>query len=189
MSATTQLSDAVRSSYDYSAWATARVLDAAASLPPDAFVASGDGAFGSVRDTLVHIVWAQWLWLARWQASPPVAPAVNDADFDPETFPDVAAIRARWAEVERATQAFLAGLTDGDLDRVVTYVNSRGETWAYPLWQQLIHQVNHATQHRSEVAALLTRYGRSPGWLDFLVYFDELGGTRVDAPPLSGPRP
>lgn len=44
----------------------------------------------------------------------------------------------------------------------------------YPLWQALLHQVNHATQHRSEAALLLTAAGHSPGNLDFLVYFDEL---------------
>jgi uncharacterized damage-inducible protein DinB len=36
-----------------------------------------------------------------------------------------------------------------------------------------LHQVNHATQHRSEAALLLTRFGYSPGWLDLLVYVDE----------------
>jgi uncharacterized damage-inducible protein DinB len=51
-------------------------------------------------------------------------------------------------------------------------VNFQGEVWAYPLWQQLLHQTNHATQHRSEAALLLTRLGYSPGWLDLLVYVD-----------------
>jgi uncharacterized damage-inducible protein DinB len=36
----------------------------------------------------------------------------------------------------------------------------------------MVHQVNHSTQHRSEVAAMLTQFGHSPGWLDFLVYID-----------------
>ena len=67
---------------------------------------------------------------------------------------------------------YVDGLEAADLERIVRYVNYQGETWAYPLWQQLLHQANHATQHRSEAALLLTRYGRSPGPLDFLVYFD-----------------
>jgi uncharacterized damage-inducible protein DinB len=71
------------------------------------------------------------------------------------------------------SRAFVGGITERDLERTVTYVNFQGETWAYPLWQQLLHQVNHATQHRSEVAAQLTRFRHSPGWLDFLVYLDE----------------
>ena len=93
--------------------------------------------------------------------------------WDPADFPDVAALRGRWEEVEEATSAHIASLGEPDLARVVSYVNFQGETWAYPLWQQLLHQVNHATQHRSEAALLLTRLGYSPGWLDFLVYVDE----------------
>ncbi len=67
----------------------------------------------------------------------------------------------------------MATLRVPDLDGVVSYVNFHGETWAYPLWQQILHQVNHATQHRSEAALLLTRLGYSPGWLDFLFYVDQ----------------
>ena len=37
-------------------------------------------------------------------------------------------------------------------------------------WQQLLHQVNHATQHRSEAALLLTRLGFSQGgWISSFI--------------------
>lgn len=88
----------------------------------------------------------------------------------------MARIRARWDEIERTTRAYVTDLSSEDPDRIVTYVSSSGKTWSYPLWQQLLHQVNHGTQHRSEVAALLTRYGRSPGELDLLVFIDARGG-------------
>jgi hypothetical protein len=106
------------------------------------------------------------LWLSRWQrVSPPSLPDVRD-------FPDLDAIHLRWDDIERDTQAYIAGLDEGKLARQVAYVNFQGEQWAYPLWQQLIHQVNHATRHRSEVAVMLTVYGCSPGWLDFLYFLD-----------------
>lgn len=92
--------------------------------------------------------------------------------LDPGAFPDLAAIRRRWNLIEGETRDFVAALTEADLARIVEYLNTQRERWAYPLWQQMIHQVNHATQHRSEVAMVLTRFGHSPGWLDFLCFLD-----------------
>ena len=158
--------DRIRALYAYSAWANDRILDTAARLDEERFLAEIDGV-GSVRDILVHTASAQWTWLERWRGGPPPSP------WNAAAFPDLATLRARWAEVEGAAANHIARLSDSDLDQIVSYVNYRGETWAYPLWQQLLHQVNHATQHRSEAALLLTQAGCSPGDLDFLVYFDE----------------
>lgn len=156
----------IRELYDYNAWANARILDTAAALTPAQLLAPGGTSFESVRDTLVHTMGAQWLYLERWNGRSPRALP------EPATFGDLAAIRARWAEIERDTQAFVAGLDDTRLAADLAYVNMQDETWTYPLWQQMIHQVNHATQHRSEAAVLLTQRGHSPGWLDLLHFVD-----------------
>jgi uncharacterized damage-inducible protein DinB len=113
--------------------------------------------------------------LERWRETSP------RELWDPAGFADVAALRIRWEEVEAATSEYVATLRESDLARVVSYVNFQGKRWAYPLWQQLLHQVNHATQHRSEAALLLTRLGYSPGWLDLLVYVDEQDGCKKTA--------
>ncbi|MBW3631672.1 MAG: DinB family protein [Chloroflexi bacterium] len=158
----------IRALYAYGAWANARVLDSAEQLDPERLTTDVDG-FGAIRDTLVHTASAQWTWVERWHGNSPVQL------WDPAEFPDVESLRTRWALVEDATSAYLATLDEPELARVVGYVNFQGEAWSYPLWQQLLHQANHATQHRSEAAQLLTRFGCSPGSLDFLVFFDEQG--------------
>jgi uncharacterized damage-inducible protein DinB len=89
---------------------------------------------------------------------------LNAADF-----PDVASIRRRWDEIERETQAFVVALSDAQLVQEVEYTNTEGPRWTYPLWQQMIHQVNHATQHRSEAAVMLTQFGHSPGGWTFSI--------------------
>jgi uncharacterized damage-inducible protein DinB len=156
----------IRNLYDYNAWANTRLLDTAAQLTLDQLLAPGGASFDSVRDTLAHTMNAQWLYLERWQGRSPRAwPEAS-------IYPDLAAIRARWALIEHDTQAFVAALDDARLAAVVEYTNMQGEPWAYPLWQQMIHQVNHATQHRSEAAVLLTQLGHSPGWLDLLYFVD-----------------
>ena len=166
------LTDVIRSLYRYNEWANGRILDASARLTPAQLLEGGGASFDSIRDTLVHTMSAQWVYLERWQGRSP------RAFFDAATFPDLDAVHARWDAIERDTRAFVAALTDADLARVVEYTNMQGERWAYPLWQQMIHQVNHATQHRSEAAVMLTKLGCSPGWLDLLYFVDvdQVGG-------------
>jgi uncharacterized damage-inducible protein DinB len=160
--------DLIRTFYEYNTWANARILTTAAELTNAQFIAPGSASFSSVRDTLVHTMWAQWNWLLRWRGEP------NPPRFEPAEYADVAAVRARWDEIDGETHTFVARVDDAALDGICRYVNSRNEPMAYPLWQQMLHQVNHGTQHRSEVAVILTEYDHSPGWMDFIVYLDTL---------------
>src|SRR5436190_3792374 len=115
----------IRDLYDYNAWANARILDTAAKLTHEQLLAPGGASFDSVRDTLVHTMNAQWLYLERWQGRSPRAwPDASDADL--------AAIRARWDVIERDTQTFVAALTDARLGADLTYANMQGEAWTYP---------------------------------------------------------
>ena len=170
------IADVIRSLYRYNDWANRQILDTSARVTHAQLLEGGGPSVDSLRDTLVHTMSAQWVYLERWHDR---APRAYLAAGD---FPDLAAIRARWETIERDTQGFVVRLTDADLGRVVAYTNMQGERWAYPLWQQMIHQVNHATQHRSEAAMMLTKLGRSPGLLDLLYFVD------VEAAAARGPR-
>ena len=156
----------IRTLYNYSAWANTRILDTAAQLSAEQFAASVGASYPSVQDTLVHTLSAQIAWLYRFQGknAPPV---LVSADF-----PDLATLRGRWDAVEAETQAFVAGLDDAALNAEIRVVDRAGNTNHYILWQIMMHQANHATQHRSEVAAMLTQFGYSPGDLDLLDYVE-----------------
>lgn len=159
--------DAIRMLYAYSAWANGRVLDSAAKLDTETFLAAQPPNGDSAGRLLSHVMWAQWLWLSRWGGIAP-PPRIDAA------YADASSLRDRWRRVQRHTETFLMDLDDGAIEREISYVNSAGEAWTYPLWQQLLHVANHATQHRSEAAAILTSVGHSPGQLDLLVYVDQL---------------
>jgi uncharacterized damage-inducible protein DinB len=169
--------DEIRTLYSYNRWATARLLQASQHLSPDALKQDLRTSHSSVRGTLVHTLWAEWIWLQRWQGTSP------RQVFAEDQFPDVAAIQSRWAEIERDRQDFVAGLTEDRLAGRMSYENLRGQRWEYPLTHMMQHVVNHSTYHRGQVVTLLRQFGQTPPATDLLVFFDESGrqGCRASA--------
>ena len=51
--------------YDYGYWANAKLFGVLAGLTPDEFIRCVGGGHASVRNTLVHILSAEWGWLER----------------------------------------------------------------------------------------------------------------------------
>jgi uncharacterized damage-inducible protein DinB len=152
--------------YDYNRWANARVLDAASKLTPDQFTKDLHSSHPSVRDTLVHLLAAEWIWLERWNGTS------HKALLDPAEFPTVDAIRKRWSEVEAGYQKFIGELLEESLGEVITYTNTKGEQWTYPLAQMMQHVMNHSTYHRGQVTTMLRQLGAEATPLDLLVFVD-----------------
>ena len=161
--------DYFKSLYDYHYWGRDKILREVDKVSDADFVKAFSKGYGSLRATLVHLIAAEWLWLTR------LAGASPSTMMREEDLPTRAAIRARWSEEENKLRAYLAKLTDAELQRGVQYKNIRGEALARPVWQVLAQVANHGTQHRAEAAAMLTDLGFSPGNLDLTIYFDERG--------------
>ena len=105
--------DDIQLLYDYDRWANNRILHAASALSAEQFTHDLGGSFRSVRDTLVHIIGGEWIWLAYWKQPPhsstPLADLRKrrDALFNPDAFPNVAAVRSKWVEVEKEQVEFV----------------------------------------------------------------------------------
>ncbi len=160
--------------YEYNAWANRRVLEACGALSDEQFTRDLGSSFRSVRDTLVHIFGAEWIWLERWHGRSPMAlpPAME--------FHTLGSVRVRWAELERDLMDFVAGVSVAGLDRLIEYRNTRGNQFAYPLRSMLQHLVNHGTYHRGQIATLLRQLGAQPHSTDLLRYCDVLAGQPED---------
>ncbi len=159
--------------FDYNAWANERILRAASGLTDEQFTTPTRFPRETLRGCLVHILNAVRFHLAAWRGLP------SPPDHRAEAYPSVAALAARWHEDETATRAFIATLSDADLDRprTVTFTGD-GVCITAPLWQLMAHVVNHGTQHRSDAAQMLTDFGHSPGDLDLM---DMLPTTPIGA--------
>jgi uncharacterized damage-inducible protein DinB len=154
----------------FNRWANARLLGAVAALSPAEFTRDLRSSFPTVRDTLVHVLWAEWLWLERCLGRSP------KSVLDPVDFPALETIRTQWRPVEEGWVALLAQADEAELRRVVTYTNRKGEEWRYPVADVLRHVVNHSTFHRGQLVTMLRQLGAVPPTTDLLVYVDMGGG-------------
>ena len=123
----------------------------------------------SLRDSFVHLCFAQRIHLSWWNES--MDGAASFARRFPAThYPDTDAVGVLWDALKRDTHAFFATLhADADLQRVYRRrrTTAPGEV-ERELWDMMLHVANHGTQHRSEIAVMLTALGHSPGNLDML---------------------
>ena len=152
--------------YRYNRWANRTVLETVGALTVDQFNQKLGGSFPSVRETLVHLMGAEWIWLQRWKGVSPKA-LLNAAEF-----PDLDSIKTRWQEIEREQMDFVGQVTDSSLEQPLRYVNLKGQTFEYPLGRALQHLVNHGSYHRGQVTNFLRQLGAQPAATDLLVYFE-----------------
>lgn len=159
----------IRSLYDYNSWANHRALDACASLTPEQFTRDLGSSLHSVCGTLAHILQAEVIWLERFEGRSHGVPVLLDI----AQFTDFEGLRAVWPKTEAGLTSFVRRLTQADLDRAIEYKTTRGVACREPLWQPLLHLINHGTFHRGQVTALLRQLGAQPVPLDMINFFRE----------------
>jgi uncharacterized damage-inducible protein DinB len=166
--------DDIQLLYEFDRWANNRVLQAVSTLRPEEFTRDLGGSFPSVRDTLVHIVGCEWTWLTIWNEPTPTSGFVTDSWtrhielFNPKAFPDFAAVQSKWAGVEREQVAFVNGVTDESLRRMIPVRESQ-----ISLAHLMQHLANHSTYHRGQVAFMMRRLGTEPCATDFAMFLME----------------
>lgn len=148
---------------DYNASANARLLALAAALTDAQLDAPTD--YGrSLREMLLHLVTLEWInrILIETHVYPAASPPVNGSAL-------VADLRAFAADEGRRLHAYLDAMDEETLATPV--VLTRGAaTYALAPWEGLLQLLTHSMQHRSEIAAMLTQHGHSPGDVDFIFH-------------------
>lgn len=160
--------DTIRLLVDYTRWADARMLGAVAPLTPDQLTRDLGSSLKSVRDTVVHIASAQWIWLSRWKGESP------KGMWTPTDYPTLSSIRDRWDPLREELAGFIAEQTEESVKKPLAYKNLKGEPMSYPLGHLMLHAVNHSTYHRGQVTTLLRQLGAPPVSTDLVVYCLEI---------------
>lgn len=164
--------DVLRSHLDYTAWASKRLVDAVAGLSKEELTRDFQTADHSILGTLVHVYAADRIWLAR-VTNAAARPFTTEADFHlPVLTTDWPALHERW-------RAFGQTLTDASTGAQVSYKDTKGNPYTQPLWQILLHVVNHGTHHRGQVSGFLRALGYTPPPLDLSAYYRQQAAARA----------
>src|SRR5262245_18301915 len=129
----------------YTLWADSRMLATVRDVRPEDLTRDAGISFRSMLGTMAHMLGAQRIWLGRFFGAPlPRVPGIA-------AFPDLNAWIEGWEETAAQIEAFMATLTDEQLDAEITWTTTTGQTYTRPLWQPVLHLANHTTYHRGQV--------------------------------------
>ncbi|MGD1846715.1 MAG: DinB family protein [Salibacteraceae bacterium] len=139
-------------SYNY--WANERLLEISAPLSAEALDQPAELSFESLRKTWFHIWDAELIWLARLEGQP--LEGWPSHDFAPDqSITGLLDASGRWV-------AWVHAQNETDWHRTVKYANSKGKEFSQPVWEIVMHVVNHASYHRGQVVAALHQLKVAP---------------------------
>jgi uncharacterized damage-inducible protein DinB len=149
---------------EYHAWATAKTLESVTPLSHEELLRDMRTSHSSVWGTLEHTYLADSLWLKRLNGDG------NAKLADAEAVSDLAGLQTRWQATQAGLISFAGSLSDADGTRVVDYRFLSGKEARSPVYENLLHVVNHGTYHRGQIVTMLRQLGAEPIATDFITF-------------------
>lgn len=152
--------------YRFNRWANRLVLAACADLTPEQLAADCVGTYGALHVTLAHLAAAESGYVHRLSTEPRILEWRDPAP--PPAVPLLAA-----ALEQSGTRLIALAATTPD-DHVARFRTLDDEDVEIPGWVLLAQSIDHAREHRSHAATILTQLGITPPDIDVWA-FDEAG--------------
>jgi uncharacterized damage-inducible protein DinB len=159
-----QPSDVLTTLFRHHLWANLRLLERCAELTDEQLDATVPGTFGSIRDTLQHIVTSEQSYFSYISTG---QPRRRPKEAPPLTF-------AEMMESVRTTGLGLIEWAPRVQAGDTVQVDWDGTLRDVPKSIILTQVINHATEHRAQIMVILTQLGIEPPDLQGWSYFDEL---------------
>ncbi|MCQ0092470.1 damage-inducible protein DinB [Roseovarius sp. M141] len=157
----------------YNLWQNGSLLSAADGLGDDVRRQERGAFFGSIFGTLNHLLWADLIWMSRFDGG---APPEGGIDASPGLLADWHAYCAARAQADKRILGWADRLNPEDLAGDLTWVSgATGREMARPMGLCAVHLFNHQTHHRGQVHAMLTAAGARPGPTDLVFMPEDVG--------------
>jgi uncharacterized damage-inducible protein DinB len=161
--------DEIRLHIRYSGWASKKLLDAALALPEEQQRRDFGISHKSLIGTLEHTFFADRIWFART-----VDARVMRGGFG--EFSPGETLAAEWPKLQKRWEEWAAAVTHQDIVKSIEYKDLKGNPYRTPVWQIVLHVVNHATLHRGQAMSLLRELGVAPPPTDLIFFYREHKG-------------
>ena len=137
-------------------WATQRLIDRCIELSPEQLEAAVPGTYGSILETMRHLVGADTYYLAHLTGD-------RTREIDSDRL-GLGELRAEMEADERTWIQLLA--QDLDPDAVVRDVDEEGYERDATIGIRLSQAIHHGTDHGSQICTALTTLGVEPPIID-----------------------
>ncbi|MBZ0111360.1 MAG: DUF664 domain-containing protein [Thermoanaerobaculia bacterium] len=153
-----------RQNLAYTLWADRQHMKALAYVAEEHRLLETGTSHGSLLGTMAHVLGAEQVWLSRFLGDPlPTVPGVAE-------YPDLDTLEWGFQEHGASLEFFLASLSSEQLLTDVAWQNTRGESFERPLWEPLMHMVQHSGYHRGQMTTMLRQLGYEPPVTDLIGY-------------------
>jgi len=163
--------------FGHNTWANLKLLDFCAGLNEEQLDATAIGCFGSIRATLVHIVHSEVDYVNLVNDKLPAVPPPEDRFLGFAVLKDA----VRWAGDELLQLALSARA-----DSIVRVVRPQEPIFEYPLASFMVQVLNHSTEHRTQISAIITQLGIEPPAMTGWKYMREMGELHELGEPAEG---
>lgn len=145
----------VREYATFNTWANDRICSEIILLTNEELHQEMKSSFKSIRETVLHIWDAQDIWLERFEGTSPTK--WPSASFNGSKIELIDGLMASSEALE--AKAFEYGKQQ--LKKKVNYTTMKGISGTSPLYQMLLHVVNHGTYHRGQLVTMLREAGKT----------------------------
>lgn len=144
----------------YNKWQNENLYAAAAGLSEAERKQDRGAFFKSIHGTLSHILWADRVWMARFDGwDRPDTPNAESGSM----IADFATLRTERERDDQQIISWTDQLPDGDLAGPLEFFSGALKSnISMPLWTCLTHFFNHQTHHRGQAHAMITAAGGTP---------------------------